>query len=314
VKILMLINLIAFLGPNVLLAKNSLTEDKTIVERFYEQIIPKLRPKIRQYSGALEALLDNIYDRNSDKTVPQFVHQKVKEIFTGKLANIQEWNERLFNQGLRAHYTAYILQDFRNSEVAGTISDFYTGLNPENKTAFEDKLREEISDPIVYEFMFRLGLRPFVFTPWEVPEYEAEAYKPDWRNAPEKIWRVENADGGLIFDGTEERGIDENGSVVINWEASFSYVCDPKNRSELIAYIYYFQNYQPSFSFLCDCDHPHGRDFFKTYLGSKGNFLWYNRDEETHDNFGFPLTEIQVKLLHEFFRWERKSEDLSTAK
>ncbi len=118
------------------------------IDKFISEILPEIKP---YYSG-LDALLDNIYSLDSKREIPDFVNQRVKEIFSGDLSNIQDWNEELFQKGLRDHYVAYILQDFRNSKTAEKLAGFYKSLRIEERVIFEEKLRKNIPY-LIYEIV-----------------------------------------------------------------------------------------------------------------------------------------------------------------
>ena len=261
----------------------------------FDKFISEILPEIKPYYSGVDALLDNIYSSDSTRETPDFVHQRVQEIFSGELENIQGWNEALFEKGLRDHYCAYILQDFRNSQTAEKLAKYYKNLSPEERIAFEKKLRNQMPNSVTYEFLFRCGMHPLVFDPRDVPEYTTTEEYPEW-NDGELFYSVTDSSGDFIARGVEE-------SPSKNFEGNFNYI---KKDGELVAFVCYYANWQPNFMFFDAQSRKKGEEgnFFKTYLGMKGRMFWYQIG-----NVGnveeIKVTEHQVETLKKFFCWER---------
>jgi hypothetical protein len=280
-------------------SKSEQTQTEVTAEEM-DQFLAEKGPEILPYSKGLESLLKTLRN-NSEEHIPGFVHTRIQELFSDPaLEDIQKWNREVFDKGLRAHYFAYILQDFRNSEVAGELAIFYKNLPDEQKQLFETKLRGIVGDHMTYEFLFRLGMRPTVFDPRDVPEYDTENKYPEWNNN-ELYYKVKDEAGNSIATGVEE-------SPAEYTEGNYYYIYD-KNDGK-VASVNYYLNIQPNFKFFstgADNDMVE-TDTFKTYLGGKGKFLWYgtrDKNNTTNEAEKIDLNDVQIELLRQFFRWER---------
>ncbi len=284
------------LSPGLARGKNHEQEGLKRLAYFCAKILPALEPRIRQYSEGLGALLENIYEPGNKVEVPGFVHERVDSIFSGVLSPVNDWNRRLFEEGRMAHYAAYVLQDFRNSPVAGALSMAYGQFNDYGEMFLEERLSEIVPDARTYDLLFRLGMRPLVFDPREVPENKVIFDRPDWNHGL-PYYVVLDPRGKHIFSGVDE-------SPALFCEGNSSHLRDAQGRLE--GFVLYFSNVQPNFMFISPESMKRGidGDFFKTYLGAKGMMLWYKQG-----NFSFvsniPLTKPQVAELRQFFRWER---------
>lgn len=283
-------------APQLLFAESEKPTKVDRVKNFYDSVMPQLEPELRQYANGLDALLDNLYNLESNREIPEFVHQRVRNVFSGELSNIQEWNKKLFSDGLRAHYTAYTLQDFRNSKIAERLSSFYTALNEDEKNEFENRLRDFVPNQRTYEFLFRAGMKPMVFNPREVPGNIVQVDRPDWNHGI-PYFRVSDPNGNHI-----SAGVDESPSQYC--EGNDNHVRD--SNGNLIGYVNYFANVQPNFMFYDTKSKQESKNgnFFKTYLGAKGKMLWY-KVGDLSDVREIPLTDRQIELLKNFFKWER---------
>jgi hypothetical protein len=274
--------------------------ESSTIDTFFENVMPTIRPRLMQYADGLGALLDNIYNAESEIEVPNFVHQRVEEIFSVELANIHEdWNRRIFDSGHVAHYAAYILQDFRNSDVAGTLSNFYSSLGETGRVEFEERLHQEIPDDLVYNAMVRLSWRPFVFDPRETFDYTTRTENPEWTEG-NPLYTVTDSNGQTVFKGLYVSPFNFNGNM--------GHLYDSEGRERIR--IDSFENTDPCLYFLSFGDNGRQTDFhsFKTYFGAKGGndfALYYNNDARTNDSVRFEITGRQAGLLREFFRWER---------
>ncbi len=74
----------------------------------------------------------------------------------------------------------------------------------------------------------------------------------------------------------------------------------------LVGFVSYFGNSQPNFMFYDakSKEKEQEGNFFKTYLGRKGQMFWYQIGNLANTE-QINLTDNQVELLKKFFRWER---------
>ena len=107
----------------------------------------------------------------------------------------------------------------------------------------------------------------------------------------------------MLFRST---GVEEGPSKYC--EGNYATVYDKEGN--LSTTISYYANVQPNFFFqrYNKKGEGEGYDHFKTYLGAKGQSLWYLRKMPNQDNQPetILLNDEQVKDLKQFFRWERE--------
>jgi hypothetical protein len=298
----------------------------------YDALMKQISPAIREYSEGVGALVGDIYGQQKNRPVPPFVHKRVRQIFSEVLGmpEAQAWNERLYGKGIRAHYAAYMLQDFRNSQAAGKLSEFHRSLSPEGRRILESRLSGIVKDPLVFGLMFKSGLRPLVFHPnleenSDTRQFSTEAY-PDCK---EVRCVVRDNQGRLTYDGVDE-------SPTRTREANYSHTYDESRQAWVN--INYYINAMPNLYFwgckpgtverLNDISYPEGevqtaeelKVYYKDVKGSgdNKNILWVKKTYPERvgkdgvkiikaayfDRFEF--SDAEREKLRGFFRWKRQ--------
>jgi hypothetical protein len=264
------------------------------------ELIPTLKNRFESLRIAME-LTSHVYDKPQE--VPENIWKKVDDIFDRipNSAQLKLWNRKQVQEGRYGHIAAYLLQDFRNSPEAKKLNQMYTKLSKKGREELEKNLRAQMPDGATYDFMFRVGMKPFCFSPLENPEYKSEKRK--WSEG--EFTTTYDSSGIVVYTG-----IDKYNTHGI-WESDVSYTNDEKGRKAFFGQ--YYGNTQPNFLFhrYDNEGRDNGYVFFKTYLGAKGMMLWYEdkivkEGEAAGNNVDeIYLTDEQMIALQKFFRWER---------
>lgn len=294
--------------------RSAYPDDRRKIEAFYSDEMPEILPQLREYSADFKKLWGLVYDGKKG-SLPDRVSTRIgEEVFSRSLKNFGEWNDQMVAKGWVAHSMALYLQIFRNSEASSKIADLYGDLGPLGKLELERKLKRVVKNDDVFEFMFTLPTKPFIFDPRERPgNYVAERET----NGGEPLWAVFNESGRLIFNGSYE--------VFERQEAVLFFGYDHRGR-KVIGDHYYF-GAQPNFRFwLYDKDGEKESYYFKNYLGLKGRTFYYDHDiegrgegsertRELYDSWDeFPsFTDEQIQELWAFYGVEPNEQVRSRA-
>lgn len=258
--------------------------------------------KVEKQATELESVLENVYQESRKEIAPE-VWRKVDTIFSGPLETVRAWNRELVQEGRYAHIAAYLLQDFRNSEEAAWLRETYNSLSAEKRPQLEAKIKERIRNPLTFELMFKIGLRPSVFDPRLNPANNVTAHRVGEQATLEV---VRDSKGRVVYSGTDQYFFDDPKKV--DYEGSYSYAYNEDGKG--VAIVNYFKNAQPNFRFIRNADSlsdPDDFDFFKTYLGNdlKGKDLYYSVHQVGKEPWEkrVDLTDEQIEALKKFFRW-----------
>ncbi len=269
-----------------------------------DKLTAELLPKLKSRSEDVKLAIHNIKNPEKQKELSKRIWQAVERIFENvpESDSLMQWNKNELGNGRYAHVAAYLLQDFRNSSEAKQLQQHYLGLDRDGRLALDTKLREEIGDTFVYEFMFYSPMKPHMFPPLGNPKYtqasveggtalqdemgnrlmylskDDDAAFPDYKRGEGMRFQMRDRTSNMIFDGG------------------------------------YYRNNQPVYYFRFHDDN--GKEIrhvsFKPYLGGKGELFFSNEriaDREEPNNQSFHnLTLEQTIALHDFFRWERGEE------
>lgn len=304
-----------------------------------------LKGDLAAVAADIGTVIGFIYDKTgtyrTHEDVPDTLKSRTNGLFSGSLAPLREWNQDVANNGKFAHYAAYALQDFRNSDVANKIRDMYEKFHAEGKTGKQLLLEREVHkaiidsipddtknfiDPmVIVQAMTETALRPPLFDPLINPRYHVvEFYDGETPSLPEFSVRTamnegvligKNQEGGLEYIDEDQKllrtgqwlNIEGNGgSTSLSPYESWDDLIRQNNQNAIS--VNYYMNHQPNFRFF----HANGdQDHFKTYLGAKGSFLWYGQREANDHGKStslpakdLPLDYEQIRDLKKFFRWD----------
>jgi len=264
---------------------------ETFVEA--EPVLHEVLPQILERAEDLRNIVALITQEENAEEVSERVWGQVDAVFD-KLPDsdeLKQWNRKQAAKGRYAHLAAYLMQDFRNSPEAETLSELYKDLSKEGRIALETKLEGEVNDHFTFELMFKVGMRPYVFPPEQSPT------NTTFVSGRDKHLDVRDQNDRKVFGGSEEFFDGEyeyegNNASMYNSNGKISFLGQ------------YYINSQPAFRFFnYDENGNKTRDlFFKTYLGDKAMCLLYHDQEEIES---IPISEEQMFALRNFFRWDR---------
>jgi hypothetical protein len=298
----------------------------------YSEATRQTRQTVKQYSDALKALVSYTIDGKSKAKVPEFVHKRVQDLLVNQLdmPKAHGWFKEMYEKGYGIHYSAIMLQDFRNSTAAEKLRDFYNGLADEGKVRLEQSLKREVGDDFIYDMMFKAGMRPMVFDPRLDPNNSVTT-KDYTYNLPlrdgsgevpvtEMVYTVRDEKGRVVFEGVNE-------FPAQIWGANQSDHYDLQRGIQFD--MSYNQNLQPNFylhryksNTIAGAGFPHpkedprdNRDTFgvKFYLGSKGReiYLFYSSrayegltqpdGSPTHTDTKYQLSKVEIRKFRKFF-------------
>lgn len=279
----------------------------------YEEVkgeVEKVLPRVQERAKELGEVLKLVASREVDK-LPEATWRRVDAIFDTipNSAGLKEWNRKQVKgqskerpgEGRYAHIVLYLLQDFRNSADAETLSTLYRKLTKEGRIAMEKALRDAIGDDFRFELMCKVGMKPYVFPPEQSPAHTTvqkttEAVGGTWLE-------VTNEDGKRVYTG-----VDEAPPHTPRWEGNTANCYDAHGRPLFI--IQYYGNNQPKI-WLKQYDSTGKEvceDVVNWYLGAKGMFGYYQDDVAGKGLSRLDYIDInrdQMLALKKFFRWER---------